>query len=98
MTVEDWLLDSDPSIRWQVMRDLTDEPPEAVAAERARIATDGWGATLLAQQRPDGNWGDGAFSQDWTNTFNALELLRILGLDPDEPGGAADDRPRRAST
>jgi hypothetical protein len=85
MTVEDWLLDSDPSIRWQVMRDLTDEPPEAVAAERARIATDGWGATLLAQQRPDGNWGDGAFSQDWTNTFNALELLRILGLDPASP-------------
>ena len=82
MTVEDWLLDSDPAIRWQVMRDLTDEPPEAVAAQRARIATDGWGATLLEQQRPDGNWGDGAFSQDATNTFNALELLRILGLDP----------------
>jgi hypothetical protein len=85
MTVEDWLLDSDPAIRWQVMRDLTGEPPEAVGAQRARIATDGWGATLLEQQRPDGNWGDGAFSQDWTNTFNALELLRILGLDPASP-------------
>ncbi|HVP21850.1 MAG TPA: hypothetical protein VMS73_08310 [Anaerolineaceae bacterium] len=29
-----WLLDSDPSIRWQVMRDLTDAPAHEVAAER----------------------------------------------------------------
>ena len=42
VTVVDWLLDSDPSIRWQVMRDLTHEPDEAVAAERARVATEGW--------------------------------------------------------
>jgi hypothetical protein len=82
VNVEDWLLDSDPSIRWQVLRDLRDEPPEAVAAERARVATEGWGAQLLARQEANGNWGDGAFSQDATNTFNALELLRILGLDP----------------
>lgn len=52
-----WLLDSDPSIRWQVMRDLTDEPAEAVAVERARVATEGWGARLLALQRADGQWG-----------------------------------------
>ena len=43
-----WLLDGDPSIRWQVMRDLTDEPDEAVAAERSRVASEGWGAELLA--------------------------------------------------
>ena len=53
-----WLLDSDPSIRWQVMRDLTDEPDEAVAAERARVATEGWGAQLLGLQTPDGHWSD----------------------------------------
>lgn len=57
MTVLDWLLDSDPSIRWQVMRDLTGEPAEAVAAERAKIATEGWGARLLALQDGDGQWG-----------------------------------------
>jgi hypothetical protein len=54
--VIDWLMDSDPAIRWQVMRDLTDAPDEDVAAERARVATEGWGARLLALQRQDGHW------------------------------------------
>ncbi len=37
IAVIDWLLDSDPAIRWQVMRDLTDAPAAAlVAAERAK--------------------------------------------------------------
>lgn len=57
MTVLDWLLDSDPSIRWQVIRDLTDERPEAVAAERVKVAAVGWGARLLALQGPEGQWG-----------------------------------------
>ncbi|HEY2596983.1 MAG TPA: hypothetical protein VGJ79_00730 [Candidatus Dormibacteraeota bacterium] len=56
MDAVDWLLDSDPAIRWQVMRDLTDAPEVDVAAERARVATEGWGARLLALQRPDGHW------------------------------------------
>jgi len=51
-----WLLDSDPAIRWQVMRDLADAPENAVAAERARVANEGWGARLLRLQRPDGHW------------------------------------------
>src|SRR5438876_4185471 len=54
-----WLLDSDPAIRWQVMRDLTGEAPNAIAAERSRVATEGWGAQLLAMQSPAGNWGGG---------------------------------------
>ncbi len=82
MTVIDWLLDSDPAIRWQVMRDLTREPTEMVAAERSRIATEGWGARLLALQGPDGQWGGRPWSHDWTDTFHVLELLRRLGLDP----------------
>ena len=53
-SVIQWLLDSDPSIRWQAMRDLTDAPDEEVAAERARVATEGAGARLLALQAPDG--------------------------------------------
>jgi len=82
MTVIDWLLDSDPSIRWQVMRDLSDEPADVVAAERARIATEGWGARLLSLQGPDGQWGGRPWSHEFTDTFHVLELLRRFGLDP----------------
>ncbi|MGE3269251.1 MAG: hypothetical protein AB7P40_10915 [Chloroflexota bacterium] len=60
MTVLDWLLDADPAIRWQALRDLADAPPEAVAAERARVATEGWGARLLALRDSDGLWAGGA--------------------------------------
>ena len=90
MTVLDWLLDVDPSIRWQVMRDLTHEPADVIAAERATIATEGWGALLLVLQAPDGLWGGTAWSHDWTDTFHVLELLRRLGLDP------ASEQARRA--
>ena len=83
MTVIDWLLDSDPSIRWQVMRDLTHEPADVIAAERSRVATEGWGARLLALQAPDGLWGGRPWSHDWTDTFHVLELLRRFGLDPE---------------
>ena len=82
MDVVDWLLDADPSIRWQVMRDLTHEPEGVVAAERARVATEGWGARLLALQGDDGRWAGRAWSHDWTDTMHTLELLRLLGLDP----------------
>jgi hypothetical protein len=82
MNVIDWLLDSDPSIRWQVMRDLTHEPEDVVAAERERVATGGWGARLLALQAPDGQWGGRPWSHDWTDTFHVLELLRRFGLEP----------------
>ena len=89
MNIIDWLLDSDPSIRWQVMHDLTDEPVDTIATERSRIATEGWGARLLALQAPDGRWGDRPWSHDWTDTFHVLELLRRFGLDPRAslPGG-----------
>jgi hypothetical protein len=82
MTVDDWLLDSDPAIRWQVMQDLLDRPHDAVVAERARVATEGWGALLLARQRPDGHWGDDRSNPEWV-TFLALVLLRDMGLQPE---------------
>jgi len=81
-SVIEWLLDSDPSIRWQVMRDLTDASDEEVAAERARTATEGWGAQLLALQGVDGSWAGTAFNQGWDSTMHVLSLLRELGLDP----------------
>jgi len=82
MTFIDWLLDSDPAIRWQVMRDLTGEPADLVAVERSKVETDGWGAALLGLQASDGLWGGKAWSQDYTDTFHVLELLRRFGLDP----------------
>ncbi|HLF60875.1 MAG TPA: hypothetical protein VI980_06835 [Acidimicrobiia bacterium] len=82
MAVLDWLLDSDPSIRWQVMRDLTDEPDEVVAAERSRVASEGWGARLLDLQATDGQWGGGSYHPYWTSTTYTLQLLRDLGPDP----------------
>jgi hypothetical protein len=81
-----WLLDSDPSIRWQVKRDLTGESEEVVAAERSRVAVEGWGARLLSLQEPDGNWGGGPWAvQSWASTMETLMLLRELGLDPASP-------------
>src|SRR6185503_18406939 len=81
-SVIDWLLDSDPAIRWQVMRDLTDTPAEIVAAERSRVALEGWGPRLLDQQRPDGQWGDGVTTPFWWSNMYTLLFLRDLGLDP----------------
>jgi hypothetical protein len=81
-SVIEWLLDSDPSIRWQVLRDLTDASTEEVAAERARVATEGWGAQLLGLQDVDGRWGGAAWNRGWNSTMHALMLLRDFGLDP----------------
>ncbi len=77
-----WLLDADPAIRWQVMQDLTDAPLAAVAAERARVATEGVGARLLVLQGTDGRWGGAAWNRGWNSTLHVLMLLRDLGLDP----------------
>ena len=77
----EWLLESDPSIRWQTMRDLTEAPAEEVATERARVASEGWGAQLLAGQGADGYWGAGTSNPEWVSLLSLL-LLRDLGLDP----------------
>lgn len=78
-----WLLDSDPAIRWQVMRDLTDEAPDAIAAERSRVATKGWGAQLLERQSATGNWGGTKEDRGLLITLYSLVILMDLGLDPD---------------
>lgn len=90
MTAVEWLLGSDPAIRWQVMRDLRDDPDRVVSAERARVATEGWGARLLALQGPDGQWGGGTYFPEGLGTTPTLLLLRDMGLDP------ASDEARRA--
>ena len=91
MDLTAWLLESDPALRWQVLRDLTDAPPEQVRAERELVATHGWGARLLALQGADGQWGGGTYwpdhdddphGQPWTATTYSLLLLRDFGLNP----------------
>ncbi len=77
-----WLLDSDPAIRWQVMRDITREPESAIAAERARIATEGWGARIIALQSPEGHWGGNEDKRHWMGTTDILVHLKDLGIDP----------------
>ncbi|MGA2218055.1 MAG: hypothetical protein ABSG51_08210 [Terracidiphilus sp.] len=74
-----WLLDADPAIRWQVMRDLTAEPPSTIATERSRVAAEGWGAELLARQSPTGSWPGGQWD---LVTLWSLVVLKDLGLDP----------------
>lgn len=101
-SVIDWLLDADPSIRWQTMRDLLDAPESEWAAERAKVEKEGWGARLLSLQDEDGQWAGGAFvpagfewsewqevGQPWTATAFSLSQLREFGLDP------ASERARR---
>jgi hypothetical protein len=93
--VINWLLDSDPSIRWQVMRDLLDAPESEWMAERSKVEIEGWGARLLSYQDEDGQWAGGAFlprdfdprewqerGQPWTATTFSLSQLREFGLDP----------------
>jgi hypothetical protein len=92
MRIVDWLLDSDPAIRWQVLQDLANASSDEVATERARVERDGWGARLLALEDADGLWDGGACfpggydgsepGQPWTATMHTLQTLEILGLDP----------------
>ena len=81
----DWLLKGDPSIRWQVMRDLLEEPPRVYEKERARTKIEGWGSRLLCRQEADGKWGGGVYSPKWISTTYTLLLLRQLGLPQDLP-------------
>ena len=103
-TVINWLLDSeqsDPSIRWQVMRDLIDSPKSEWEAERAKVETEGWGERLLGLEDEDGRWAGGAHfpsdyvwggdepGQPWTSTSHSLSQLREFGFNP------STDRARR---
>jgi hypothetical protein len=81
----DWLLDSDPAIRWQVMRDLMDAAATTIAAERARVCREGLGAEILARQGSDGSWRRTGDARVWLPTLFTLLLLRATGVDPAEP-------------
>jgi hypothetical protein len=80
--IVDWLLDSDPAIRWQVLKDLLDAPTVEYEAERARVSHEGWGAHLLRLQDASGLWGGSLYSGKWVSTTYTLHLLKLLGLPP----------------
>src|SRR4051794_18310689 len=83
--VIEWLLTGDPAIRWQTLRDLQGAADRNVAREQRRVASDGWGARLLALQDADGRWAGGIYTPKWTSTTYTLLLLRDLGLAPGHP-------------
>lgn len=105
-TLTDWLLDSDPALAWQIERDLVGAPAEVWQTTRARVATEGFGAKLLASQDPDGQWAGGAYfpgdfdfegpeaqddaGQPWTATTWSLNSLREWGVDDSVLAGTAE--------
>jgi hypothetical protein len=88
----DWLLDGDPSIRWQVLAGLTGAGQDEIDAERSRVAVQGWGAQLLAAQSADGQWAQALYSPKWTSTTYTLLLLHWLGLPSGHPQALAGCR------
>jgi hypothetical protein len=84
MDVLSWLLDADPAIAWQALRDLTDADPATIAAERARVAHEGLAAAILAAQGADGAWHHPG-AHDWIPTLFTPMLLRATGVDPADP-------------
>lgn len=80
--VIDWLMQGDPSIRWQVMRDLLDLDEAVITEERNKVASTGWGMQLLSHQAPSGLWGGQLYNNKWLSTTYTLLLLRQMGLEP----------------
>jgi len=80
-----WLLEGDPSIRWQVQRDLLNSSPSKYEAERRKIAKEGWGTRLLALQDSSGTWGGGIYGPKWISTTYTMLTLRLLGLQTNHP-------------
>jgi hypothetical protein len=90
--VIDWLLDGDPAIRWQVMRDLAGYPEEEWRAEQQNVAKEGWGARLLAHQGSDGRWTPRLYGKKWISTTYTMVLLRRMGLPRSEAPALASCR------
>jgi hypothetical protein len=84
--VPQWLLDGDPAISWQVLRDIVRASDRRVQRERQQVARVGWGARLLARQDTKGTWAGGMSSDGglyhpkWISTTYTMMLLRDFGL------------------
>jgi hypothetical protein len=84
-SVIQWLLEGDPAIRWQTLRDLTNSNQREIQREQERIPLEGWGARLLALQDQSGKWANGIYSPKWTSTTYTMLLLRRIGVPPKHP-------------
>jgi hypothetical protein len=84
-SIYQWLMEGDPSIRWQVMRDLLGYDDRAIAEEREKVAAQGWGAKLLSYQNASGRWGGQLYWNKWLSTTCTKQLLRRMGLHPNLP-------------
>ena len=93
--VVQWLLQGDPAIRWHVLRDILDAPQIEVAAERARVEHQGWGARLLALRAPDGQWADGACVQ--YAAFAASTARALAAGEPPPPFPSSGVEPTEAA-
>ena len=89
VSVIDWLLDGDPAVAWQVQRDLLDRAESTWMRTRRGVATEGWGAALLAERTDDGMWGGGLYGPKWISTFYTMRLLQHLGLPANHREGRA---------
>ncbi len=78
--VTDWLMQGDPSIRFQTMRDLLDSNHREAGSEQEKVTVEGWGARLLSLQDAEGTWNGGIYSPKWTSTTYTMLLLRDIGL------------------
>lgn len=71
-----WLMEGDPVIRWQVMRDLLDSAQAGWQTERERTLSEGWGARFLECRNSDDEWPAGR----WTGTPWVLLTLIDCGI------------------
>lgn len=90
--VIDWLMEGDPAIRWQVMRDIIGKPATQCRREQAKVATEGWGRQLLDRRDNGGTWGGGLYTPKWKSTNYTLLLLRDMGLPRSHPAGRESAR------
>jgi hypothetical protein len=80
----DWLLEGDPSIRYQTLRDLVDSDEKDIESERKKILKKGWGKRYIDFQEKNGTWSNALYSPKWTSTFYTLLLLKRFGALNDE--------------
>lgn len=75
----EWLLEGDPSIRYQTLRDLHNTNVKDIQKERQKILNEGWGRRLMELQEENGTWSNALYSPKWTSTFYTLLLLKRFG-------------------
>lgn len=80
-----WLLEGDPSIRWQVMQDLQNADFSNVFKMRRQMTKEGWAAQLLnLQDKETGMWGNGLYNPKWISTHYSMLFLKRIGLLPNK--------------